>query len=383
MAEMLLKAGADVTMTCFDKTVEEHIRENIPGLDPSTIRKTRAPLANNGKSTEASSTFERLLEIVDTAGVSGKVSSGDLDEFKSILLEVDSAVLNRCEYYWSNRPHRRGEGGHGKADIVRGVARILYYKSDPNADKGGRGQKIRKFCGRHIWFLPSLVAPLWRPLVQSELQFLHFRSLPGGYTLLQRCSNDGLLELAEVLLKEGEVDPNGTTDSAAIPPVLMAANGGHRSVLELLSESGADFTLCTGDSKETVLHCLLKHGKKRHAADRGRYEAALDLVLAKEELRAQVARVVNRRDALKNTALHYATQMWSQETVRKLLEAGANIGMKNHFEEVRKYGGKDQAKPAKMPCLPGAHLQDPARHHGRLPRRVLPRRLPRRPPRGL
>ena len=59
-------------------------------------------------------------------------------------------------------------------------------------------------------------------------------------------------------------------------------------------------------------------------------------MLGKEELRAQVARVVNRRDALKNTALHYATQMWSQETVRKLLEAGANIGMKNHFEEVRR-----------------------------------------------
>ena len=163
---------------------------------------------------------------------------------------------------------------------------------------------------------------------------MYFRSLPGGYTLLQRCSNDGLVELAEVLLKEGEVDPNGTTDSAAIPPVLMAANGGHRPVLELLAECGADFTLCTGDSKETVLHCLLKHGRKRRAADRGRYEDALDLLLGKEELRAQVARVVNRRDALKNTALHYATQMWSQETVRKLLEAGANIGMKNHFEEV-------------------------------------------------
>ena len=98
MAEMLLKAGADVTMTCFDKTVEEHIREYIPGLDPSSIRKTRAPLANNGRSTaEASSTFGRLLEIVDTAGISGEVSSDDLDEFKSILLEVDSAVLNRCD----------------------------------------------------------------------------------------------------------------------------------------------------------------------------------------------------------------------------------------------------------------------------------------------
>ena len=99
MSEMLIKAGSDVTITCFNKTVEEHIKEEIPGLDPSTIRKTRAPLANStgsfGKLAEASSTFERLLEIVDNSGVSGEVSSEDLDEFKSILLEVDSAVLNR------------------------------------------------------------------------------------------------------------------------------------------------------------------------------------------------------------------------------------------------------------------------------------------------
>ena len=30
----------------------------------------------------------------------------------------------------------KGEGGHGKADIVREVARILQYKSGPKADKG-------------------------------------------------------------------------------------------------------------------------------------------------------------------------------------------------------------------------------------------------------
>ena len=29
-----------------------------------------------------------------------------------------------------------GRGDHGKADVVREVARILYYKSLPNADKG-------------------------------------------------------------------------------------------------------------------------------------------------------------------------------------------------------------------------------------------------------
>ena len=36
-----------------------------------------------------------------------------------------------------------GEGGHGKADVVGEVALILYYKSDPNADKG-RGSKNPK-----------------------------------------------------------------------------------------------------------------------------------------------------------------------------------------------------------------------------------------------
>ena len=48
-----------------------------------------------GKLAEASSTFGRLLEIVDKSGVSGEVSSGDLDEFKSFLLELDSTELNR------------------------------------------------------------------------------------------------------------------------------------------------------------------------------------------------------------------------------------------------------------------------------------------------
>ena len=99
MAEKLIGAGSDVTITCFNKTVGEHLKENIPGLDPSAITKKRAPLANStgsfGKLAEASSTFGRLLEIVDNSGVAGEVSSEDLDEFKSILLEVDSAVLNR------------------------------------------------------------------------------------------------------------------------------------------------------------------------------------------------------------------------------------------------------------------------------------------------
>ena len=40
-----------------------------------------------------------------------------------------------------------GGGGHGKADIVREVASILYYKSVPNADKGERVKNSKTFVG--------------------------------------------------------------------------------------------------------------------------------------------------------------------------------------------------------------------------------------------
>ena len=44
--------------------------------------------------------------------------------------------------------------------------------------------------------------------------------------------------------------------------------------------------------------------------------------------------LTNRRDDRDSTALHYATQKWSQATVRRLLELGANIGMRNVWEEL-------------------------------------------------
>ena len=44
--------------------------------------------------------------------------------------------------------------------------------------------------------------------------------------------------------------------------------------------------------------------------------------------------LTNRRDDRDSTALHYATQKWSQATVRRLLELGANIGMRNVWQEL-------------------------------------------------
>ena len=52
------------------------------------------------------------------------------------------------------RPHREGEGGSPKADIVREVAWIYSYRSSQNADKGGRGSKIPKILRTSFMYGP-------------------------------------------------------------------------------------------------------------------------------------------------------------------------------------------------------------------------------------
>ena len=75
------------------------------------------------------------------------------------------------------------------------------------------------------------------------------------------------------------------------------------------------------------------------------YSACLELILAQSRAAALVncqvnsnssVRVLNLtliQDVLGNTALHYATQFWGQDTVARLLALGANIGLKNKSGE--------------------------------------------------
>ena len=44
-------------------------------------------------------------------------------------------------------------------------------------------------------------------------------------------------------------------------------------------------------------------------------------------------KLVNQQDAYGNTPLHYALKSWSQKTVSRLLESGANIGIQNNEKE--------------------------------------------------
>ena len=64
------------------------------------------------------------------------------------------------------------------------------------------------------------------------------------------------------------------------------------------------------------------------------YEDALNLLLESTGSKSKLKEIINLKDSLGNTALHYATQFWPQTVVRELLELGANIGLKNIYDEV-------------------------------------------------
>ena len=246
MARKLIAHGANIQDVSFGKCIADMIAEKMPGFDPKSVPRSVAPLVKQA----SEATLDRMVEIMLTASVKNIVSQPDLDEYQSLMLQVDTNILNN--------------------------------------------HKV------------------------------------GGATMLQKCCDEGLHEFAEILLKDGSVNPDGITDTEEIVPVLKAAYNGHEKVIKLLQEYKADFRAISPESKESVLHCILKHGT---AKDEGFLEC-LSFVLGCEDIEDDIRRIVNKRDANNNTALHYATQMWPQEMIRKLLEIGANIGMKNQWDEI-------------------------------------------------
>ncbi|XP_059093898.1 transient receptor potential channel pyrexia-like [Tigriopus californicus] len=175
----------------------------------------------------------------------------------------------------------------------------------------------------------QLLADFQSLMLQTDSFSLNNR-VTGGSTILQKACDLGLDDYVEELLSEGyDVDPDGTTESRSIPPLLLAANKGHMKCVLKLAECKATLNKFNTRTQESVLHCLLKTDNRNNAQF---VETLLDL-LSMDELIPEIQKIINKRDKLENTALHYATQMWPQTVVRKLLDLGANIGMKNHWNE--------------------------------------------------
>ena len=167
-------------------------------------------------------------------------------------------------------------------------------------------------------------------IIQCDSKTLNtFKS--SGYTLLQKCATGNLDLFADILLTEG-VDPNFCSDVSS-SPVHLAAFRGNAAVLRVLKQHHADFTTVNKSTKETILHRVLM---KDEAFSAENLEESLEIILSDDDegFKNHINKIINRKDLLGNTALHYATQKWSEDIVRLLLERGANIGIKNKWDEV-------------------------------------------------
>ena len=68
-------------------------------------------------------------------------------------------------------------------------------------------------------------------------------------------------------------------------------------------------------SRNSVLHWILKRPALDHENPLTDYRASLDLLTRPSKSSAfneEISRVINHRDELKNSPLHYATQQWDQ-----------------------------------------------------------------------
>ncbi len=187
-----------------------------------------------------------------------------------------------------------------------------------------------------------------KALAAASLADLEAQS-PSEIGLLQMAAEAGLHRHVCVLLQKG-LNPNRFMEGTA-PAVVVAAKRGNHEVLRVLKDGGgANFAVFDPRTRCSVLHSILRRiygaegmSLQYEAAEmQERYVKCLNLILGKEgkggqdssAFEGQMRGIINAKDILGNTALHYATQMWPHSVARRLLEGGANIRIKNKFGEV-------------------------------------------------
>ena len=230
----LIEHGANPDLQCGRKTVREYMKEDLPHLDPRSIR------------------------VIKTRDIMDNLE----DKLLSLVRETDRRAVN------------------AKADFANFRTYVRFIRSVPDNDQ-----------------------------------------LTEVFNL---ACEKGLHEHAALLLRKG-VDPNNRES-----PVLEVAYKGYSQVMRvLLQDPRTDLNVMKPLTRETILHLILKMEYEQTSAED--YAECLQVLFAKAD---RLKLIVNKKDGLGSTALHYATQKWDEAVVRKLLELGANIGMKNYWNEV-------------------------------------------------
>ncbi|TRY61944.1 hypothetical protein TCAL_10560, partial [Tigriopus californicus] len=206
-----------------------------------------------------------------------------------------------------------------------------------------------------------------------------------GFTILQRACIEGLDDYVQVLLSAG-VGSNLATTENNWRPVLLAAARGHYDVLEVFKRFNqkamnrqplTNFGVWTTDTRETILHLILKKSFRRnlqgisptldeinHWDDK--YTKSLEVLLedTPPSLRRQLELVINKKDKMGNSPIHYAVQYWPQDIVRQLMQVGANIGQRNWRGEIplHKIDPQTLANFLDEDCVTCPEGKDPTTH---------------------
>ncbi len=107
--------------------------------------------------------------------------------------------------------------------------------------------------------------------------------------------------------------------------VNLAAFHGHRDVLELLIDAGADVTTCASYQGYFPLHCAAKSGHLPVIELLLKRGVDVNCLVAEVEDNGHHSRIGSLENQVGSTPLHFAARMGKDKVVAYLLDHGANI----------------------------------------------------------
>jgi hypothetical protein len=87
---MLVEQGASLQHVCFNKTIRQHIMENMPDLKLEGMARCRPPLAKQTSTT----VLEHLAQIVDRVAL-GKVNFSEYTDKKENHFVKESSCIRK------------------------------------------------------------------------------------------------------------------------------------------------------------------------------------------------------------------------------------------------------------------------------------------------
>ena len=159
-----------------------------------------------------------------------------------------------------------------------------------------------------------------------------------GDTLLQSLCDFKLPDFVNALFNQNsDLAVDLTSEQNTNRPILIAAYRGDAETLKILFTHNANVSNAIyneNETNETILQLILRSGHG-NSQEKKRFHQCLELLLGTDphdgvnvakRIKEEITQIVNYKDKFHNTALQYATRMWSNTIVLELLKHGASIG---------------------------------------------------------